>query len=341
VLGERSSEAREAQHAEEPFRVLTNEDGLTPITPTSGPCLEFEFPGLRVGVAEYAEGPTGCTVLDFASRARCEVDVRGGAPGLYGGYGMADAIFFAGGSLYGLEVGAGIAAEILHRRGNARWGNLACVSGAIIYDFGVRESLCYPDKTLGRAALRAAAEGRFPLGQCGAGRSATVGKIVGSQRFAAEPGGQGAAVQAYGSLIVGVFTVVNSVGAVLDGSGGVLRGFLDRQTGRRLRLQEILAECPEACAAVAEPTGGNTTVSAVVVNQKLSPYELRQLARQVHSAMARVIQPFHTINDGDVMFALSVGDDVPRLNVMAIGEMAAELACTAVRSAVAPDRRPS
>jgi 6-aminohexanoate-oligomer endohydrolase len=315
---------------------LKNENGLVPVSGGQGRQLKFDFPGIRIGIAEYQEGPTGCTVLHFPARALCQVDVRGGAPGLFGGYGYADAICFAGGSLYGLESATGVAAEILKGRQDASWGNIACVSGAIIYDFGARRSLCYPDKTLGRAAFRAAVEGYFPLGRQGAGRSATVGKISGSRRFEGEPGGQGAAVDAIGSLTVGVFTVVNSIGAVVDDDGSVLRGYKDRKTGKRLHLSEIIARFPEEIPSTdGLETGGNTTVSAIVVNQRLEPYELRQLARQVHAAMARVIQPFHTIRDGDIMFAVSAGEEPPSLNVVAIGEFASSLAVEAVRAAVA------
>jgi len=95
------------------------------------------------------------------------VDVRGGSPGLIGGYERVDAVCFAGGSLYGLEAATGVAAEILAARGTAVWGSIACVSGAIIYDFGVRQNLIYPDKALGRAAFLSAKAGRFPLGQRG------------------------------------------------------------------------------------------------------------------------------------------------------------------------------
>jgi L-aminopeptidase/D-esterase-like protein len=317
--------------------MLNNENGLVPVTGGRGRRrLKFEFPDIRVGIAEYEEGPTGCTVLHFPTRAHCEVDVRGGAPGLFGGYGYADAICFAGGSLYGLESAAGVAAEILDARQDVSWGNIACVSGAIIYDFTARRTLCYPDKTLGRAAFRAAVEGSFPLGRQGAGRSATVGKIAGSRRFKGEPGGQGAAVDALGSLTVAVFTVVNSLGAVIDEDGSVLRGYRDRESGERLHLHEIIERFPAEVPPLDGPeTGGNTTLSAVVVNQRLPPHELRQLARQVHAAMARVIQPFHTIRDGDIMFALSAGEEPPNLNVVAIGEFASSLAAKAVRAAVA------
>jgi len=43
--------------------------------------LTFDFPGVKVGVAEYEEGPTGTTVLYFATPVVAAVDVRGGAPG--------------------------------------------------------------------------------------------------------------------------------------------------------------------------------------------------------------------------------------------------------------------
>jgi hypothetical protein len=59
--------------------------------------------GLKIGIAEYDEGPTGCTVLSFDAPATCVSDICGGAPGFLGGFGVADAICFAGGSLYGLD----------------------------------------------------------------------------------------------------------------------------------------------------------------------------------------------------------------------------------------------
>jgi len=42
-----------------------------------GRVLEFDFPGLEIGVAEYEEGPTGCTVFSFGMRASVSIDVRG------------------------------------------------------------------------------------------------------------------------------------------------------------------------------------------------------------------------------------------------------------------------
>jgi L-aminopeptidase/D-esterase-like protein len=51
-----------------------------PVTRFDGSTLEFDFPGLEVGCAEYEEGPTGCTVFQSATVA---TDVRGGLPGVF------------------------------------------------------------------------------------------------------------------------------------------------------------------------------------------------------------------------------------------------------------------
>ncbi len=40
--------------------------------------LEFDFPGLEIGVADYDEGPTVCTVFHFPAGGSASIDVRGG-----------------------------------------------------------------------------------------------------------------------------------------------------------------------------------------------------------------------------------------------------------------------
>src|SRR6185437_1214730 len=150
---------------------MVPQQGLVPVTAVSGKCLNFEFPSMRIGIAEYEEGPTGATVFWFPDRAIGVVDVRGGAPGGYNldwlklGYDFPnlDAIAISGGSWYGLGTAAGVAAALKdsgHRTGH--WANLCCVTGAIIYDYGTRRlTTCHPDEHLGAAALAAAVPGRF------------------------------------------------------------------------------------------------------------------------------------------------------------------------------------
>jgi L-aminopeptidase/D-esterase-like protein len=291
--------------------------------------LTFDFPGLEIGVAEYEEGPTGCTVFHFPRQAVQVVhDVRGGSPGVFGTAGLAHAICLAGGSAYGLEAAAGVQAELLERRGfSTAWEDIAIVHGAIIYDFGRRENAVYPDKELGRQALRNAREGVFPCGARGAGRSATVGKTFGHER--GEQSGQGGAFRAIGDTRVAVFTVVNAFGAVIDRSGNVVRGYYDAETGTRTALADALEE------RLAAPPPGHTTLTIVVTNQILDARAHRQLAAQVHASMARAIQPFHALVDGDVLFAVTTAEvDNSALDPMTLAVVASELAWDAVLSAV-------
>lgn len=287
--------------------------------------LTFEFPGLRIGVAEYEDGPTGCTVFHFTGGAMLERDVRGGSPGTFGDLDWVDAICLAGGSLYGLEACTGVAAELFEQRGHdTSWGAIADVTGAIIFDFGPRANAVYPDKELGRAAFRAARDGAFPLGRRGAGRSATVGKTFGFEQ--AEPGGQGGAFRRVRDTRIAVFTVVNAVGAIVDRDGSVVRGHFDPPTGARRDLVEGIE---------ARVTGGNTTLTVVATNQKLDRWLLRQLARQVHTSMARAIHPFHALTDGDVLFAATTNEvEDAELDSLTLGVLASELAWDAVLAAV-------
>jgi L-aminopeptidase/D-esterase-like protein len=314
--------------------LLSNDSGgLVPRTEPGRRALRFDFPGLEVGVAEYDEGPTGCTVLYVPAGAACSVDVRGGSPGMLGPYEFVHAVCLAGGSLYGLEAATGVAAELFARRGYATgWTDIPVVAGAIIFDWGPRSSAVYPDKELGRAALRTARPGWFPLGPRGAGRSATVGKGVAYEQ--GEPGGQGAAFRQVGPTRLAVFTVVNAVGAIVDRDGRVVRGNHDPQTGERLGYLEAL-ERRLAEGRRPEPAPGNTTLTVVATDARLTRRELRQLGRMVHASMTRAIQPFHAFHDGDILYAVSTGAvENEALDATALGVIASELAWDAVLASV-------
>ena len=136
-------------------------------------CLHFDFPGLRIGIAEYPEGPTGVTVFQFPQRAFGTVDTRGGAPGTaltqalsasYGRY--INAIVFCGGSAYGLEAASGVAAGLRDSGGaSTKWREGTLVPAAVVFDFkGPHNRVC-PDRELGLAALNSAREGHFPLAE--------------------------------------------------------------------------------------------------------------------------------------------------------------------------------
>ncbi|SEF81609.1 L-aminopeptidase/D-esterase [Nonomuraea solani] len=304
-----------------------------PLTPQPSPgrgSVAFDLPGVHVGTAEYGEGPTGCTVIHLPAGARTAVDARGGAVGMSGGYDYNHAICLAGGSVYGLSAAAGVSDELLSRRKNqTKWDELQLVSGAVIYDFSTRDTAVYPDGELGRAALRWAKEGEFPVGRCGAGRTASAGKVdFGRAEFA----GQGAAFGTFGEAKVLVATVVNSVGAVIDRDGRVVRGNYHAGLGAR---RHPSADYADLVGTEAASVMGNTTLTVMITNVKLTDVELLQVGRQVHSSMHRGIQPFHTLTDGDTMFAMTTDEvELNGIKPTGLGTLASEIAWDAILSAV-------
>jgi L-aminopeptidase/D-esterase-like protein len=320
---------------------------------SAGRVLDFDYPGLEIGVAAYPQIPTGCTVVNFdidrfPAGVMLELDARGGATWQSGAYDTVSAISLAGGSVYGLEAAAGVAAELFAQGG---YNDLVAVSGAVIYDVsvveepdGFRHQGIYPDKALGQEAVRAAQPGRFPLGNQGAGSGAYVGQWA-NWPFARERGGQGGAFRQIGEIKVAVFTVVNALGVIVDRHGQVVRGGLDTRTGVRTTpiedaeaiLAETMARLEPDTAALPGGLTRHTTLSVLVTNVAFPRELLRQLGRQVHSSMARAIQPFHTPEDGDVLFTASTGEVAAEgVDSTALGVIASELAWDAVLSSFEP-----
>jgi L-aminopeptidase/D-esterase-like protein len=317
--------------------------------------MRFDFPGMKIGVAENEEGPTGTTVFYFPDKVMGAVDVRGGDTGtlnasaLSRGYEekMIDAVVFSGGSWYGLSAATGVADEIKNlKTDEGKVDYIAGVLGGIIYDVGGRRfSRVTPDNELGKEALLKAKPNWFPLGAKGAGRFA----MQGSYYYGKEKGsidgyakwphsGQGAAFGEIGETKIAVFTVVNALGTVVDRNGKVVRCH-----------RNILGEdCPSAAelikntsvikkldsAKVSGPTN-NTTLTLVVTNQKLPFWALQRLATQVHTSMGRAIQPFSTQYDGDVLYAVSTNEiENSNLSPINLAVAASELAWDAVLNSV-------
>ena len=329
--------------AEEPAKdtPLYNSADLPISTDVGERVLRFDFPALRIGIAEYPHGPTGTTVLHLANGGSMAMDVRGGSPGVLGDYGFVHAIVLSGGSLPGLEAVSGVSAELLEQSGEAaRWNTIPLVSGGIVYDFGGRNNGIHPDKRLGRAAFAALGTGRFPLGARGAGIAVTVGNGFAFDR--GEASGQGAAFRDLGGVKIFACTVLNAVGAIFDRKGALVRGHLDPETGARSTFAEDLERRVGQANAASSTTGAapgtapgrNTTLTVVVTNLRLQRHDLMQVGRQVHSSMARAIRPFHTRDDGDTLWMVSTQEvELPQWSPTALGVAASEVVWDAVLTA--------
>lgn len=303
---------------------------LEPITQHNGRSISFDFPSIRIGIAEYEEGPTGCTVFHFPNEVTAAVDIRGGSPStfttdnhnLYAGERKLDAVCFTGGSVHGLEATTGVTSALLSlKEYSTDW--MPKVVGATIYDYVDRANAIYPDKLLGQRAFESAQCNVFPIGRQGAGRSAIVGK--GFRHW--EYSGQGGAFKQIGQTKIAAFTVVNAMGAILNREGQVVRGFVNEE-GERQPIQALLNDLEQSSQLIEEQ---NTTLTLVVTNQVLPSVYMRQLSKQIHTSMARSIYPFHSIFDGDVLFFVSTNEvENSKLDPTHLGLYASEVVWDAV-----------
>ena len=306
--------------------------------------------GVRVGHSSDSSGRTGVTAILFEDGSPTVIDVRGGASGTYdtaslsleATFGRRWAIFFSGGSLYGLDAAVGVRSELVAEGAGLRaFGSkhpLASISGAVIFDLGpeLRELPDYA--ALVRAAAAAARADRLAQGRVGAGSGATVAKYLG--RAAGRPGGLGSAARHFGGdRSVGVLAVVNAAGAIRDPSNGRWLAVARGPRGRPV---------PPSALPPGPLEGRGTTVALVATDLPLSRPELARVASITHAGLARAIVPYLTSVDGDLVFAVTTASTRPEgaekrpgARADLVGRLAADAAVDAVVSAVAPRRTPS
>jgi L-aminopeptidase/D-esterase-like protein len=303
--------------------------------------------GVRVGHAETPDGASGVTVALFDPPASVVVDVRGGASGTYdtaslaleATFGRRWAVFFAGGSLYGLDAARGIRTRILETGGGqSPFGNpnpVVPVTGAVLFDLP-RERLVLPDYLpLGyEAALRATAR-PVAIGRVGAGAGATVGKYLGRGRSMLGGLGAASARAGPGGHLMAL-VAVNSVGAIRDpASGSWIAGARDR-AGRVVP--------PDRGTARAMGARG-TTLGLIVTDLRVSRPTLARVAAMVHAGLATAIQPYHSSTDGDVLFVATTErvrpgrEKRPGEYADELGRRAADLAVRAVLRAAGREGR--
>ncbi len=293
-----------------------------------------DIDGIKVGVATDSGAVTGVTVVLVEEGARAAVEVRGSAPGtretdlLRPGQLVEEvhAVVLAGGSAFGLDAATGVM-QYLEDRGcgfPVAQFKVPIVPAAVLFDLLIGEGALRPDAAMGYEACRLASAAAVPEGSVGAGTGATVGKLFGME--CSVKSGQGSAVSTSGELIVAALIVVNAFGDVFDGSGNLLAGPRDAQTGEMhktmdLYLQENRHGFP-----------GNTTLGVIATNADLDKAALTKVCHLAHDGLARSIWPVHTMWDGDSIFALSRGS--VQADVNRVGLMAAETVSAAVERAV-------
>jgi len=138
------------------------------------------------------------------------------------------------------------------------------------------------------------------------------------------------------AVSVGALVVVNALGNIVDPhTGTTIAGATDPTSGEFVDPVAVLATHPPARLSVAP----NTTLAVVATNACCDREQTTKIAQMAQDGIARAVYPAHTMYDGDVVFALSVGR--AHVDVSALGAVAAELVAQAIVNAVlAANRAP-
>lgn len=296
-----------------------------------------DVPGIRLGHAHHLVARTGCTVILPDQPAITGVDVRGSAPGtreieLLRPVRLVQAIhglLLTGGSAFGLDAAGGVQ-KYLEERGigfDVGVTKVPIVPAAVIFDLGVGDAHVRPNAEMGYQACLAASANEARQGAIGAACGATIGKL--HAMASCMPGGLGMASWRKDHLVIGALAVVNAFGDIIAPHTGKILAGARREDGSFI---DTLAHLKSHQIAPFSPWSGNTTLVAVATNAACNKEEMTKIAQMAQDGLPKSIRPVHTPYDGDVVFALSVGNE--RADVLALGAIAAELVAEAIVNAI-------
>ncbi|GLV47281.1 hydrolase [Thermus sp. LT1-2-5] len=296
------------------------------------------LPGFRVGHFTDREARTGCTVVLVEEGAVAAVDVRGAAPGTRetdlllpeNTVERVQAVCLTGGSAFGLGAADGVM-DYLREKGKGfptPAGVVPIVPAAVIFDLGRGEVFRPPGREAGYRASLAASLG-VAEGSVGAGTGAVAGGVKGGFGLAGYRLEEGFRVVA--------LAVVNSLGRPFDPLTG-------RLYAEGLLAEEERALLPDLSRYRGAPEdyryplllGQNTTLGVVATDAPLTKAEARRLAIMAQDGLSRALRPAHTPLDGDLVFALALGDGkgVGPMALLRLGAYAADALARAIARAV-------
>jgi L-aminopeptidase/D-esterase-like protein len=315
-----------------------------------------DVPGVKVGHFTDSRRPTGCTAILFEDGATGGVDFDGSGPEdfqagmLQPGSALQTiwGVMLSGGDSYGLSTALG-AMKYLEEKGiGERWGNpgnvVPLVCASILDDLRVGDSHIRPDAESGYKACQAASTGPVAEGCVGAGAGATVGTgdFYGGLRMKS---GIGTASIRVGEFVVGAIVAVNATGDVIEWPGGRIlagsrrpdgQGFISLSEHVRQRMEDRVAGRE---ARNIRPELTHTTIGVIATNLDFNKGDLTKVAEVANGGAAKVIHPYHTTEDGDVLYAVSTrrlklhGDQVQN-DIALAGIMGAEVVAKAIMRAV-------
>jgi len=298
-----------------------------------------DIDGIRVGHASDFNALTGCTVILFDRPAVGGVDIRGTAAGtrqmdaLFPSHYVesVNAVLLAGGSSFGLNAAGGVM-TYLEERGiglDVGVAKVPIVPTAILFDLGIGDHSVRPNSEMAYQACLNASTENIKRGSVGAGTGATIGKLFGISR--AMKGGLGSASTSLDTgLMVAALVAVNAFGDILDECTG--KPIAGARTGTNEKT--LIDSAEQIRRGVARRKFGemSTTLGVIVTNARLSKVQAAKVAQMGHVGLGRVISPVHSVFDGDVIFAFSVGNIEANLNT--VGLLGEAMIRHAVRDAI-------
>ena len=149
-----------------------------------------------------------------------------------------------------------------------------------------------------------------------------------------------ASIDINGGVIVGAVVAVNAWGDVVDpqtnqivaglrsGKVGPLR------VGKKDHFADTLSMMKSTIGRniLGLTSRANTVIGVVATNAKLTKTQATKVAQMAQDGVARTIRPAHTMLDGDVTFALSIG--TRKADISSVGAFAAEAMSEAIVRAV-------
>ena len=311
-----------------------------------------DVPGVKVGHYTDPRRPTGCTAIVFEDGATAGVDYDGSAPGEFqvvmlqpvSSLSTVWAIVLSGGDSWGLSTALG-AMRYLEERGLGEhwWPDkphmvMPIVVASILDDLGLGDSSIRPDAESGYKACKVATSGPVEEGCVGAGAGATVGtgSYCGGLGMKS---GIGTASLRVEDFVIGAIMAVNATGDIVDWVQGKIIAGARREDGKGFVnisenvKKQMARQLKNKMVSEIRPAQKHTTIGVIATNAVFNKTELTRIAMLANTGAAKAINPYHTTEDGDQLYAVSTGKLKVGLNLAWVGILAAEVVAAAITRA--------
>jgi len=125
---------------------------------------------------------------------------------------------------------------------------------------------------------------------------------------------------------------VNALGAVLGTATDMVLAGARTPDGKK--LVNSIEQMRQGRYPPPTAPGENTTIGVVATNAVLNKSQATKMAQMAHDGLARSINPVHTPQDGDTLFAIATCKEPAAHNLTMLGSLAADVVAQAVRRAV-------